>query len=162
MAGNRVIGCNNAIPWHIPEDMAHFQATTLGHTLIMGRKTYDSIGGPLPGRRNIVVSATPGFRPHPRCVVAASLEQAISQCQQAEKVFVIGGEQLYRQALPLAQTLILTVIEKEFQGDAWFPDFSDLPFVLIERRPLTMTPPVTVFIYRRAETSAVAVSALPA
>jgi len=162
MAGNRVIGCNNRIPWHVPADMAHFQATTMGHTLIMGRKTYDSIGGPLPGRRNVVVSANPSFRPHPECMVASSLDQAIRQCKEAEKVFVIGGEQLYRLALPLAQTLILTVIDREYQGDAWFPDFSDLPFVLIERCALTTVPSVTVCTYRRTEPAAAAGATLPA
>jgi len=161
MACNRVIGCHDTIPWHIPADMAHFQATTMGHSLIMGRKTYDSIGGPLVGRRNIVVSANPRFRPHPECMVAASLEQAICFCQDDKKVFVIGGEQLYRLALPLAETLILTVIEQEYQGDAWFPDFSELPFVLIEQRVLTTVPLVTVFTYRRTEPSAVAGSTLP-
>ncbi len=162
MACNRVIGCNNSIPWHIPADLAHFQATTMGHTLIMGRKTYDSIGGPLPGRRNIVVSANPRFRPHPECIMAASLEQAISLCQDDNKVFVIGGEQLYRRALPLAGTLILTVIDLECQGDTWFPDFSELPFVLIEQRVLTTVPLVTVFTYRRIEPSSVAGSIQPA
>ena len=87
MAANRVIGCNNTIPWQIPEDMAHFKATTMGHPLIMGRKTYESIGAPLPGRINIVVSANPRFRPHPECIVAASLFEAIRLCAGRGKGF---------------------------------------------------------------------------
>lgn len=149
MAANRVIGCNNALPWHIPEESAHFKQTTLGHTLIMGRKTYASIGGPLPGRRNIVVSANPDFHPPAGCELATSLDQAIDLCQGEDQVFVIGGEQLFRAALPLAQTLILTLIPGEFAGDTWFPDFSRLPFELVERRQLTAQPPLTILTYRR-------------
>ena len=153
MATNRVIGCNNTIPWKIPEEMAHFKRTTMGHTLIMGRNTYESIGAPLPGRRNIIVSANPSFQPHPACTVAASLPRAIALCQQAEKVFLIGGEQLYRAGLPLAQTLILTVIDQDFAGDAFFPDFSDQPFLLVEMEEVTATLPLTILTYRRSGTS---------
>lgn len=151
MAANRVIGRNNAIPWQIPEEMAHFKKTTMGHPLIMGRKTYASIGGPLPGRRNIIVTASPSFQPHPDCTVAVSLAQAITLCAGAEKVFVIGGAQLYQAALPLAHTLILTVIGKDFEGDTFFPDFSDQPFLLVDSRELTASVPLTIKIYQRVE-----------
>lgn len=151
MAANRVIGCNNTLPWHIPEESAHFKKTTLGHTLIMGRKTYASIGGPLPGRRNIVVSANPDFRPLADCEVAVSLDRALDLCRGDDQIFVIGGEQLFRAALPLAQTLILTQIPGEFAGDTWFPDFSSLPFNLVERRQLAARPPLTVLTYRRRQ-----------
>lgn len=153
MATNRVIGCNNTIPWKIPEEMAHFKRTTMGHTLIMGRNTYESIGAPLPGRRNIIVSANPSFRPHPACIVASSLPRAIALCQQAEKVFLIGGEQLYRTGLPLAQTLILTVIDQDFAGDAFFPDFSDQPFYLIGMEEIAASLPLTILTYRRLDPS---------
>jgi dihydrofolate reductase len=149
MATNRVIGCNNAIPWKIPEEMAHFKSTTMGHTLIMGRKTYESLGGPLPGRRNIIVSADPCVQVHPSCTVAASLSQAITLCQGAGKVFFIGGAQLYRAALPLAQTLILTVIGQDFAGDAFFPDFSGQGFVLAETKQIAASLPLTLLTYRR-------------
>jgi dihydrofolate reductase len=162
MTANRVIGCNNTIPWHIPEEMAHFKATTMGHWLIMGRKTYESIGRPLPGRRTIVVSSNPSFRPHADCTVVASLDQAISYCLNAEKVFIIGGEQLYRAALPLATTLILTVIDQEYAGDAWFPDFSDLPFALVARRELSSSPLLTVLIYQRVQPAPASYQTLPA
>jgi len=149
MAANRVIGFHNTIPWRIPEDMAHFKATTMGHPLIMGRKTYASIGQPLPGRRIIVVSRNPRFRAQPNCTVVASLTAAIDCCADADKAFVAGGEQIYRAALPLAQTLILTVIGHDYVGDAFFPDFSGYPFVLIDRRDLPAALPVVIETYRR-------------
>ena len=155
MAANRVIGRNNAIPWQIPEEIAHFKATTMGHPLIMGRKTYVSIGGPLPGRRNIIVTANPSFQAHPDCTVAVSLAQAIALCEGAEKVFVIGGAQLYQAALPLAHTLILTVIGKDFVGDTFFPDFSDLPFLLVDNQEMGASVPISIKIYRRIEAPAV-------
>ena len=152
MPANRgVIGLHNTIPWRIPEDMAHFKATTMGHPLIMGRKTYLSLGGPLPGRRNIVVSANPRFRPHPDCLSALSLPAAVDLCAGADKVFVIGGEQLYSAALPLADTLILTLIDEEYEGDAFFPDFADLPFRLVDSRPLGAAVTANVNTYRRVE-----------
>jgi dihydrofolate reductase len=160
MAANRVIGCHHTIPWHIAEDMAHFKATTMGHPVIMGRTTYTSIGGPLSGRDNIVVSRDPHFRPHPDCTVVACLDAAIDRCQTAPKAFVIGGEQLYRAALPLAQTLILTRIGRDYEGDAFFPDFADQPFVLVERWPLAASVPLTIEIYRRMGTPHVPAASL--
>ena len=162
MAANRVIGHNNTIPWQIPEEMAHFKNTTMGHTLIMGRKTYESIGGPLPGRCNIVVTANPRFQAHPDCIVVASLPQAIRLSQEAEKVFIIGGEQLYRAGLPLAQTLILTVIDKNFAGDAFFPDFSGQPFHLVDSREVAAAVPLTINTYRRIVPSAASYTTTPA
>lgn len=149
MAANRVIGFHNTIPWRIPEDMAHFKATTMGHPLIMGRKTYASIGQPLPGRHTIVVSGNPRFRAQPGCTVVASLIAAIDFCADADKAFVAGGEQIYRAALPLAQTLILTMIGRDYVGDAFFPDFSGYPFVLIDHRDLATALPVVIETYRR-------------
>jgi len=149
MAANRVIGIHNTIPWRIPEEMAHFKAATMGHSLIVGRRTYQSIGGPLPGRRMIVVSGNPAFRPHADCAVAVSLAAAIALCAGAAKVFVAGGVQLYREALPLAHTLILTVIGREYEGDAFFPDFSDLPYRCIEQKILPAAIPLRVETYQR-------------
>jgi dihydrofolate reductase len=149
LAANRVIGLHNTIPWRIPEEMAHFKATTMGYPLIVGRRTYQAIGGPLPGRRMIVVSGDPSFRPHPDCPVAPSLIEAIACCAGADKVFVAGGEQVYRAALPLADTLILTRIGREYAGDAFFPDFSAYPFVLTDSRPLAASLPVTIETYHR-------------
>ena len=147
IAANRVIGRHHTIPWHIAEDMAHFKATTMGHPLIMGRHTYTSIGGPLPGRRCVVVSRTAAFQPHPACTKVESLQQALSLCADAAKVFVIGGGQLYQAALPLADTLLLSWLDWEVEGDVFFPAFDHLGFVLVDSRPLA--PGVTLSTYRR-------------
>ncbi|MCL1979706.1 MAG: dihydrofolate reductase [Proteobacteria bacterium] len=149
MAANRAIGLHNTIPWQIPEEMAHFKAITMGHPLIVGRKTYQSIGAPLPGRRIIVLSTNSAFHPHPDCAKAASLAEAIGLCEGAAKVFIGGGAQLYRQALPLAHTLILTVIGRDHEGDVFFPDFSSLAYQCIDQQILPAPLPLTVKTYRR-------------
>ncbi|MBM9538334.1 dihydrofolate reductase [Desulfobulbus alkaliphilus] len=149
LAAHRVIAFQQAIPWHLPQDMAHFKAVTMGHTLIMGRRTYTSIGHPLPGRRNIIVSSTLLVRPHPDSLVVPSLSAALAHCQQEARVFCIGGGQLYRAFLPIAHSLILTMIDLHVQGDVFFPDFSDLPFSLVASIPLTTDPPSRIEIYQR-------------
>ncbi|WP_024303809.1 dihydrofolate reductase [Pseudogulbenkiania sp. MAI-1] len=123
MAANHVIGIDNRLPWHLPEDLRHFKAVTLGKPVIMGRKTYDSIGRPLPGRRNIVVTRQQGWSAA-GVEVAHSLEAALALVAAAESACVIGGAELYRQALPLAHRLELTEIAEAYQGDAHFPAFS--------------------------------------
>lgn len=123
-AANGVIGRDNAMPWHLPEDLAHFKRLTLGHPVIMGRRTYQSIvaslGKPLPGRENIVVTRQRGFAA-PGCTVAASLEAALGAARAADEVFVIGGAEIYRLALPHAERVYLTRIAADFEGDATFP-----------------------------------------
>ena len=124
LAHQRVIGKDNRLLWHLPEDMAHFRATTRGRPVIMGRKTWESLPEkfrPLPGRHNIVISRQPDY-PAPGATLAASLEAAIKLAGEGE-IFVIGGEAIYRQALPLAQRLYLTEIDRPFEGDAFFPEF---------------------------------------
>ena len=113
------IGINNQLPWHLPEDLAHFKRTTSGHTIIMGRKTFDSIGRPLPNRRNVVISRNPEWR-HENVCCYTSIENALQSIEDAE-AFVIGGAQIYEQALPLASKLVITEIQDEFQCDAFFP-----------------------------------------
>jgi len=120
VAANGVIGVGNALPWHLPEDLKHFKALTLGHPIIMGRKTWESLGRPLPGRANIVVTRSPDFSA-PGCTVAHSLEQAFAACANAEKLFIIGGAEIYRQALPYARCLELTEIHADIGGDISFP-----------------------------------------
>ena len=123
-ARNGVIGRDNAIPWHLPEDLAHFKATTLGCPVIMGRKTWDSLPPrfrPLPGRRNIVVTRQADWRAE-GAERAGSLEQALASCADAPRVWVIGGAQLYRLALPHAELVEVTVIDQDFQGDAYAPE----------------------------------------
>ena len=121
MARNRVIGKNNRLPWHLPADLKHFKETTMGHPIIMGRKTYESIGRPLPGRTNIVVTRNPEFRAE-GCTVVHSLEEALRAAEEAEEVFVIGGATLYREALPIANRIYLTLVEADIEGDTLFPE----------------------------------------
>lgn len=115
-ARNGVIGKDGGLPWRLPEDLAHFKATTTGHAIIMGRKTWDSIGRPLPRRRNIVVTRNPAWQA-PGAEAALSLADALTLCAAAEEVFVIGGAQLYAEAMPVADRLIVTEIERDFVGD---------------------------------------------
>ncbi|MDB5777336.1 MAG: diacylglycerol kinase [Herbaspirillum sp.] len=116
---NHGIGINNSLPWHLPEDLAHFKRTTTGHPIIMGRKTFDSIGRPLPNRRNIVVTRNPRWT-HAGVESAASLTAAAALAGDAE-AFIIGGAQIYAEALPLADRLIVTEIAGNFDCDAFFP-----------------------------------------
>jgi len=119
-ARNGAIGLANAMPWHLPADLAHFKRTTLGHPVIMGRKTWESIGRALAGRRNIVVSRTPGFRAEGAQVVG-SLAEAWRAAEGAEEAFVIGGARLYAEALPEAERVYLTDVVGEVAGDTFFP-----------------------------------------
>lgn len=122
MAANRVIGLNNRMPWHLPDDLKRFKALTLGHPLVMGRKTFESLGGPLPGRAHFVVSRAPGLA-LPGATVLASLEAALAAADDGVETFVIGGASVYAQALPGADRLYLTEIRRAYRGDAFFPDF---------------------------------------
>jgi len=124
MARNRTIGRDNTLPWHLPEDLKHFKATTLGKPVIMGRKTWESLGRPLPGRRNLVVSRNPDYVANGG-ELYSSLPAAIAACGDLAECFVIGGAELYRQALPLAQRIHLTEIALDVDGDAHFPDLAD-------------------------------------
>lgn len=123
MAANRVIGRNNTLPWHLPADLKRFKALTSGHPVVMGRKTYESIGKPLPGRRNLVISRNAGYAA-PGCEVVCCLDAALAACRGASDIFVIGGAELYRESLPRAHRLEFTEIHAEFEGDAVFPEFS--------------------------------------
>lgn len=120
MTPDRVIGINNTLPWHLPRDLQHFKNTTMGCPVIMGRKTWDSIGRPLPGRLNVVVTRQTDLVLEGATVVN-SLEAAIDSVAEQERVFVIGGANIYEQALPLAQRLYLTEVDTTVDGDAWFP-----------------------------------------
>ena len=122
-AANGVIGHNNAMPWHLPEDLAHFKKLTLGCPVIMGRKTWDSIPlkfRPLPGRTNIVVTRQSDWQPE-GANIAGSLQAALAQCHGAADVWIIGGAQIYAQAEPLAARIEMTLIDKDFEGDAFAP-----------------------------------------
>jgi len=130
MDKNRLIGNNNQLPWHLPADLALFKKTTLGKPVIMGRKTYDSIGRALPGRQNIVITSNPGWSAD-GCDVANSIEQALKLVKQDEEAMLIGGASLYEQTLAQADILYLTLIDHAFSGDTWFPEI-DLDIWKIE------------------------------
>lgn len=132
---NRVIGFENKMPWHLPGDLKYFKEQTMGKPVIMGRKTFESIGKPLPGRRNIVISRNPAYQ-HEGIEVVTSLEEALSLVHGVPEVMIIGGEQIFRMALPLADRLYITKIEHSFEGDTYFPAYDDEWQQVAEREPV--------------------------
>ena len=124
MDKNRIIGKGNRLPWHLPADLQHFKAITMGKPIIMGRKTYDSIGKPLPGRRNMVISRQQHLQ-IAGCEVFSSLLAALRAVDTHEEVMIIGGESIFRESLPLAQRLYITMINHEFAGDTVFPEWHE-------------------------------------
>jgi dihydrofolate reductase len=135
---NGVIGAQGTLPWHLPEDLAHFKALTQGCPVIMGRKTWDSLPArfrPLPGRRNIVVTRQPGWQAE-GAERAASLQEAVMLCEGVPRAWVIGGAQLYAQALPLAHTAEVTEIDRDYEGDAFAPTLPS-HWVEVRREPHT-------------------------
>ena len=137
MAANRVIGDRDRLPWRLPEDLARFKRLTMGGTLLLGRKTYESIGRPLPGRTTVVVSRQPGYAPE-GVLVAGSIDLALERAGEGN-VWIAGGAEIYRQALDRAERLHLTRIEADFPGDAFFPELDPDTWHLVEeeRRPAT-------------------------
>jgi dihydrofolate reductase len=137
MANNRVIGKDNQMPWHLPEDLRHFKAMTLGKPVVMGRKTFESIGRPLPGRHNIVISRQADY--HPEGVSrAASFEDVLSLVgPDCEELVIIGGGQLYQQLLPLVDVLYLTFIDLDVNGDTFFPDWNEQDWLLSDTQSAT-------------------------
>jgi dihydrofolate reductase len=123
MAENRVIGKNNQLPWRLPADLRHFKAITTGNPILMGRKTYESIGRPLPNRTNIIITRDAQFKA-PGCIVVTSLEDAIryASMENVREIFIIGGACVYQQLLPHIQRIYLTVIHHVFDGDVYFPE----------------------------------------
>ena len=157
VARNRVIGQDNQLLWHLPGDMRHFRETTRGKPVIMGRKTWESLPGkfrPLPGRLNIVVSRNPVYVA-PGATLAASLEEALKQVESTEEVFVIGGAELYRQALPLADRLYLTELTADFDGDACFPEIAQADWKEMSRsQPVTENGLAYTFaVYQRTQST---------
>ena len=123
IAHDQVIGVNNTLPWHLPEDLKRFRALTMGHHIIMGRKTYDSLGRLLPGRTTVIVTRNQDYKVE-GALVAHSLTEAIALCKNDDEVFVIGGAELYQDALKLANKLYITQIDLKVEGDAFFPKFN--------------------------------------
>jgi len=122
IAKNRVIGVNNTLPWHLPEDLKRFRALTTGHHIIMGRKTYDSLGRLLPGRTTVIVTRNQDYKVE-GAIVVHSLEAAITACGDDNEAFLIGGAELYKDGLKIANKLYITEIDAEYEGDAFFPEF---------------------------------------
>lgn len=123
MDENRVIGLHNELPWRLPEDLKFFKRVTMGHPIAMGRKTYESIGKPLPGRENIVITRDESFQPE-GCVILNSIHELFEYAgQKDEEVFVIGGAEIFKEVLPRADRLYLTIIHEQFEGDTYFPVF---------------------------------------
>ena len=123
MAKNRVIGANNALPWHLSADLKRFKALTMGHHIIMGRKTFESIGRPLPGRIILVISRNPEYRAA-SAIVVHSLPAALAVSADDNEVFIVGGEQIYRESLLVANRIYVTEIDQEFHGDTFFPSLA--------------------------------------
>ncbi|MEK6202027.1 MAG: dihydrofolate reductase [Desulfobulbaceae bacterium] len=156
MAANQVIGRENTIPWHIPGELQWFKATTMGHVLIMGRKTHESIGRPLPGRTTVVISRATDLH-LPGCSTVQSLEQALTLCASREKVFIAGGAQIYTLALPLADTIILSILDQEFAGDTFFPLVPEEEFTEIAQTAVPGPLPYTRITYKRTRPSQIRV-----
>jgi len=123
VANNRVIGIDNTLPWHLPEDLKRFRVLTMGHHIIMGRKTYDSLGRLLPGRTTVIVTRNPDYKVE-GALVANSLEAAIALCKDDDEAFLIGGAELYQHGLKLSSKLYITEIDLTVKGDAYFPEYS--------------------------------------
>jgi dihydrofolate reductase len=148
LARNRGIGLRGALPWHVPEDLKRFKALTMGHAIIMGRKTHESIGRALPGRRNIVV--TRGSAVFPGCDTVNSLEQALALTAEDELPFIIGGSQLYAEALPKVTHLFLTQLDRDVEADTFFPELKTTDWQEVKREAGT-TAGVTFVDLRRTE-----------
>jgi dihydrofolate reductase len=131
IAANNAIGKNNQLLWHLPNDLKHFKEITTGHTVIMGRKTYDSVGKPLPKRRNIVVTRQAiGI---PGCEVASSLQEAMELGKTGGDLYVIGGAEIYKQALPITDYIYLTIVHQDFEADTFFPEINPEEWLEIGR-----------------------------
>lgn len=122
MAKNRVIGKDNDLIWHFPDDLKHFKKLTSGHHVIMGRKTYESVGRPLPNRTNIIITRQQDYQAE-GCLIAHDLESALALVENDDQPFIVGGAEIYKQSLDFAKTIELTLIHSEYEGDTYFPDF---------------------------------------
>ena len=148
MAKNNVIGYKNTIPWNIKGEQKIFKEHTLGHTVVMGRKTYESIGKPLPGRKNIVITKQENYKPSTEIIIASDISDALNKCSNDEKVFIIGGSQIYKQTIDIADYIYLTIINKDVEGDSFFPKI-DENFELIYTETIQLSEQIVFNIYRK-------------
>ena len=133
MAEDRVIGLNNRMPWHLPADLRHFKALTLGKPVVMGKQTYLSLGKPLPERRNIVLTHDVDFKA-PGCDIAHDWPEVLALCEDSEEIMIIGGEAVYRQTLPIATRMYLTEIAIKVEGDRFFPQWDEQEWLLLDKK----------------------------
>jgi dihydrofolate reductase len=131
---NRELGAKNELPWHLPDDLKNFKRITRGHAVIMGRKTYETIGKPLPERKNIVITRDPAYAA-PGCTVVTSLDEAIAAAGNDPEIFVMGGGEIYALALPRADRMYLTFVDAAMQADTFFPDFDPAVWQLVSEEP---------------------------
>ena len=151
MAKNRVIGNKGDIPWKIPGEQKMFKEITMGHAMIMGRKTFETIGRPLPGRTSIVVTRQTGYEA-PGCLVVHDLKSAIESCATDEtEAFIIGGGQIYNETLQIADRIYLTVLTREVAGDTYFAEFSESDFKVIKSEFIDAAEPYHFYIYERIQ-----------
>ncbi len=130
MSQNRVIGNNNELIWHLPADLKRFKALTSGHHIIMGRKTFESVGRPLPNRTNIIVTRQEDYKAE-GCIIVNSLEEAIQKASSDGQAFIVGGAEIYKQSLKYANSIELTQIDSEYEGDSYFPEINPENWKLI-------------------------------
>lgn len=155
IANNRVIGKENKLLWHLPADLKYFKSATMGHHIIMGRKTFESIGGgkPLPGRTSIIVTRQLGYKAE-GCIIVHSLEQALHVAKNDSEPFVIGGAEIYKQAIELSDKLYITKVHQDFDGDAIFPPINLREWIMVscqEHAPDEKHKyPYTFLVYKRA------------
>lgn len=134
IAENRALGKDNKLLWHIPEDLKRFKRLTAGHPVIMGRKTFESLGRPLPNRVNIVITSNPQYRAD-GCMIADSLDEAVKKAKETAEgeIFIIGGGQIYKQAISISDKLYLTIVKGDYDADVFFPDYSDFKKVTFKQ-----------------------------
>lgn len=152
---NNVIGVNNGLPWDIPEDMKFFRDKTKGKALIMGRKTFESVGHPLPNRLNVVITRQPGYsHESENVVVVPNIGMAIQHCERVQhkygsEIFIIGGGEIFKESLPMVDVIYLTRIHKKFDGDIFYPEVPEDQFALVEQRDRTEPIPFSFLTYHR-------------
>ncbi len=153
---NRVIGQDRDLPWHIPEDLQHFKELTTGHPLLMGRRTFESVvhqfGGPLPGRRMVVLTTQGPIEEYPEIETYASIEAAMDALSDADRIFIGGGETIYEQFLPKADRLELTLVEGEYEGDTYFPRYESLVGEVFEETAVDQRDGFRFVTYERVDT----------
>jgi dihydrofolate reductase len=150
IAKNGVIGRDGTLPWHLPSDLNHFKKTTMGYPLIMGRKTHDSIGRPLPGRDNIVLTRNKSIE-IPGCIKVHTMQAALAHCSGQEKVFIIGGADIFSLALPFTDTIIVTALERDVEGDVYFSEIDPALFKVTEQTRYHEEEPYSILRYERAD-----------